>query len=425
MQRKLSFEHTPSLSIPLRFFLTAPVFAMLAGLLLVWYGPQALSVRWSPITLALTHLLTLGFLTMSMTGALIQLLQVVVGIVVPHVRLTAAIVHGALLLATCALTCAFLFFSTPLFVLALGFLSIAFLGLLGACLIGMWRMKADNATFAAMRLALVALCITVGLGAVTTNALIGVVALPIVQMTNLHAAWGLVGWVGLLVIGVAYQVVPMFMVTHMYPGRVSRFLAVTLFALLIFWTASHGLPAVKSRSILSVLVVAVLGLFAVITIGLLWKRKRRVPDTTILFWYVSAGSLLACCGLWLVGIMRPELAETPSFALLLGVLFIVGFGYSVINGMLYKIVPFLIWYHLQTRLADIGMKAPNIRKIIPEQAAGKQFYAHGLVLLSMVLAAIFPEQLARLAGVLFIASSLWLWINLLLAGLFYRAALIK
>jgi len=123
--------------------------------------------------------------------------------------------------------------------------------------------------------------------------------------------------------------------------------------------------------------------------------------------------------------MRPELAETPSFALLLGVLFIVGFGYSVINGMLYKIVPFLIWYHLQTRLADIGMKAPNIRKIIPEQAAGKQFYAHGLVLLSMVLAAIFPEQLARLAGVLFIASSLWLWINLLLAGLFYRAALIK
>ncbi len=428
MQRKLSFEHTPPLSIPLRFFLTAPLFGVLAGLLLLWYGPQALTGRWSPLTLALTHLLTLGLLTMSMTGALIQLLQVVVGIEVPRVRLTAAIVHGALLLGTCALTSGFLFSAAILLQLALVFLPVALLWLLGACLIGMWRVKADNVTFAAMRLALVALCLTAGLGAVTTSALMGLVALPLVQLTNLHVAWGLLGWVGLLVIGVAYQVVPMFLVTQVYPLPVTRYLAKCLFGILIFWSALNLLPSVmwhSLSSVLSVLVVAALAIFAAVTMGLLWQRKRRVPDSSILFWYLSMGSLLAGCAIWLVGTVRPELAEMPSFALVLGVLFIVGFGYSVINGMLYKIVPFLIWYHLQSRLTDIGMKAPNIRKIIPEHAAGRQFYAHLFVLFLMVPAAIFPDQLARLAGAMFVASSLWLWINLLRALMFYRAALIK
>ena len=428
MQRKLSFEQTPELSIPLRFFLTAPVYAVLAGLLLVWFGPQALAVRWSPVTLALTHLLTLGVLTMSMIGALIQLLQVVVGIDVPRVGLTAAIVHGALILGTCALTSAFLYSAIPLFQLAVVFLSVAFIWLLGACLAGMWRIKADNMTFAVMRLALVALCITAGLGVLTTSALIGALALPLVQLINLHAAWGLLGWVALLVIAVAYQVVPMFLVTAVYPLRVTRYLGACLFALLIFWTASNVQITVtwhSLSSILSVLVIAALALFSVITLGLLWKRKRRVPDTTIFFWYVSTASLLACCGLWLAGLVRPEIADMPCFALMLGVLFIIGFGYSVINGMLYKIVPFLIWYHLQSRLADIGMKAPNIRKIIPEQAAVRQFYVHLLTLCAMVLATIFPGQLTRLAGAMFIASSLWLWVNLLRATLFYRAALLK
>ena len=52
----LSFENAPPFSAPLRFFLTAPLFAVLAGLLLVIEGPVVFASRWTPGALAATHL---------------------------------------------------------------------------------------------------------------------------------------------------------------------------------------------------------------------------------------------------------------------------------------------------------------------------------------------------------------------------------
>ncbi len=425
MQRKLSFENTPPLSVPLRFFLTAPVFALLAGGLLTWYGSAALSLRWSPVTLAITHLLTLGVLTMSMIGALLQLLQVVVGIELARIRLTATVVHAALVPGTCALVCAFLFAVPLLFQMALVFLAISFGWLFAACLVGMWRINSVNATFTAMRLALLALCFTVVLGGLTVGALTGFVALPLSGLANLHLSWGMIGWLALLVIGVAYQVVPMFLVTQVYPRRVCRYLATVLFVLLMLWTSSRLLYAVWPwlERVLSFLLALGLALFAAVTLGLLRQRKRRVPDTTVRFWYVSAISLLAACILWVVTSVFGLLADTPGVELMLGMLVLIGFGYSVINGMLYKIVPFLIWYQLQTKLTNLGIKAPSIRKMISDRLAAAQFYAHLLALCSMMLAAIFPAQFARLAGMLLMISSCWLWVNLLRAAYFYRANL--
>jgi hypothetical protein len=46
----------------------------------------------------------------------------------------------------------------------------------------------------------------------------------------------------------------------------------------------------------------------------------------------------------------PTWAQAPQVDLLLGILLIFGFAVAVINGMLYKIVPFLAWFHLQAQL---------------------------------------------------------------------------
>ena len=89
MQRVASFDLSPPLAAPLRFFLTAPAFAMAAGLLLAATGTDGLASRWSPTTLALTHLMTLGFLGMAMLGALIQILPVVAGVAVAGTARTA------------------------------------------------------------------------------------------------------------------------------------------------------------------------------------------------------------------------------------------------------------------------------------------------------------------------------------------------
>ena len=83
LQPGLSFSQAPPILVPFRFFLSAPLFGLLAALLALWYGPSLMDSRWQSSVLALTHLMTLGFLGMAMVGAMMQMLPVVAGSPVP------------------------------------------------------------------------------------------------------------------------------------------------------------------------------------------------------------------------------------------------------------------------------------------------------------------------------------------------------
>ena len=72
MQALLSYDQSPPLAAPFRFFLTAPLCGALAGILLIVYGGDALIMRWTPAALALTHAVTAGFMLQAMLGELEQ-----------------------------------------------------------------------------------------------------------------------------------------------------------------------------------------------------------------------------------------------------------------------------------------------------------------------------------------------------------------
>src|SRR4051812_27665643 len=122
MQRALSLDQSPPLSAVLRYFVAVPMFALLAGALLLWQGPSALASRWSGSTLALTHLFTLGALGMAMVGALLQLLPVVAGARIPQLSFLAPVVHALLCAGLLALASAFLLSEPWLFRAALALL---------------------------------------------------------------------------------------------------------------------------------------------------------------------------------------------------------------------------------------------------------------------------------------------------------------
>jgi hypothetical protein len=425
MQRVLSFEQTPPLSVPLRFFLTAPAFAVAAAALLLWHGPQALASRWTPVALALTHLLTLGFLALSMVGALLQILPVVAGVEIPRARTTASGIHLLLALGAAVLPVAFLLSAPLLFKAALLLLLPAFGWLLGACSLRLWKTDAANPTVGTVRLALLALAVAVGLGGTAASTFAWPLGLPLARLANLHVAWSLPGWVGLLIAGVAYQVIPMFQVTPSYPKTFARHLGWLLFVLLGLWTVAQIFPDPRywPAALPSILAGGGYAAFAVTTLYLLWKRKRPRPEATTMFWCTGLISLLCCTLLWVAGEAFPQVATAPVFPFALGILFIIGFGYSAINGMLYKIVPFLIWYHLQNQLVGGPARAPNVRQILSDRAAERQFIAHVIALLSLLAAAVWPDTWARLAAIAFMTSSCWVWINLAGCMSVYRTRL--
>jgi hypothetical protein len=235
------------------------------------------------------------------------------------------------------------------------------------------------------------------------------------------------GWIGLLVMAVAYQVVPMFQMTPEYPPLITKNSGGALVALLVLWTLVTCCQASSHwqvvRLALSVLLMFVSTGFAVATLWLQHHRRRRLPDVTLWYWRVGMLALLASGALWLAGEVWPGLAAQAFYPLLLGVLMIVGFTVAVISGMLYKIVPFLCWLHLHAQLhtrAERRTRLPTMKDFIPERVARRQFHAYLLALILLIGAVVQPVWLTYPAALAWLLACVLMWFNIFSAVRLYR-----
>ncbi|MHB0990045.1 MAG: hypothetical protein ACYC3O_04010 [Burkholderiales bacterium] len=407
----LSLQQAPPISVPFRFFLSAPLFLLAAALLLLLAGPQAVASRWTPAMLALTHLFTLGFLTMNMLGALMQMLPVVADSPVSRPLLTSWLVHVPLTAGAAMLTAGLFFSQSGLLDVAIILLGFAFAVFLGSTAYG-FTARVLNDTTRAIRFAGIALSLTAFTGIALAGTLTGYVNISIRQFLPLHAAWGLPGWTGLLVIGVAYQVVPMFQLTPAYPRHLVRWLAAAIFLLLIAGSLASLPTFVQAAWFAQTGVAAAYAVFAVATLQLQQKRRRKTGDVTLQFWRIGMFSLLGAAMLSMAQGLGGISAD-PRYPIALGMLFIVGFAVSVISGMLYKIVPFLVWFHLNAR-SGAGRAVPNMKQIIPDLAARRHMRTHLAALLLLLSGLEVPLLIYPAAFMLALASCL-LWLNLFAA----------
>ena len=410
MHPSLSFDQAPPISVPYRFFLAAPWFGVMAGILLAFSGGDAFASRWTPEALALTHLLAVGFMLQAMCGALFQFIPVAVGGNVWRPKLLANIVQPLLLLAALLLVAGLLFSSpgllssaVPLFLLAVG-------GFVVAVALALWRTPATGMTLWAMRMAIGGLAIAVLLGTLLAEALARGLALPIVDLTNVHLAWGLGGWALMLLAGVSYHVVPMFQLTRPYPLWFTRWFGPLLLLLLLAWSLRIFVVDMRWTMAIALPLLLLFSAYAVMTLWLQFTRRRKIDDATSLYFRVAMISMLVFSISGVGVLLHPEFAEDPRAAVWLGVLALVGVFVSSLSGMMYKITPFLNWLHLQ-RLGAPMSAVPNMKKMIPADAMTGQLRLHVLALL-LLLAAVWVPGLARVAGVAFAASSAWLGWNL-------------
>lgn len=419
MQALLSFEQAPPFAAPFRFFLTAPLFPLLAGLLLLVGGAEVLASRWAPGALALTHLIAVGFVLQAMLGAMIQILPVVAGANLHRPLLVARIVHALLLAGVLTLAGAFLDLIPGGFSLAALLLGVGIGFFLLTAALSLRGIPPTSPTIVSLKLALAALLGVLGLGIALAGGLDGRWSLPLVELTNIHAGWGLGAWGLGLLSAVAYVVVPMFQLTPPYPqwfsrlyvrGLVTTVLAMTL-ATLLAWETLAGL--------LQALLVWLAAAFCAMTLWLQARSKRARPDATQRLWRGAMFSGLAACALWELAALLPALAEREEWPLLFGVLVLAGGFMSVIVGMLYKIVPFLVWLHLQNR-GQGKVVAPNMKAVLAEAPMLRQMRVHFAACALLAGAALWPAGLAQIAGLALAAAAVLLSANLFAALGVYR-----
>jgi uncharacterized membrane protein YgdD (TMEM256/DUF423 family) len=176
--------------------------------------------------------------------------------------------------------------------------------------------------------------------------------------------------------------------------------------------------------VLAIGVVLVAASFALMTLNLQRRSKRPKMDAVQLLWRVAMVSALVACALWLLAQVSETLAQWQGWPLLFGALLLFGGFMSVILGMLYKIVPFLVWLHLQNRSQGRVM-APNVKKVLNEQHINGQMKAHFVALGLLLLAVFWPRWFVYPAGLALIIANAWLLRNLLSAVAVYRNHLAK
>lgn len=434
MQRALDFDKTPALSVPLPFFLNVPLFGLLAGGLATVAGPQAFVSRWDAAALALTHLWTLGILGSAMLGALIQILAVACNVPVAPARLVSGTVHALLTLGTLSLAAGFLSWSPTAWLIAIGLLGSAFGLYLSAVGLALWRhrgqvYKGAREILIPVRGALAALAVTASIGLSMAGALGLGLALP--DWVGSHILWGLLGWGGLLLMGMSFQLLPIFQLTELYPKPLTRWLPLLIPGLLLAWSAldaSTGLPHLM-RETVELLLTGAYVTWVGTSLQRLWTRKRPTAEPTTLFWFCGLICLLACAPAW----VWLRHGQAPQAAMVLGTLLIVGGLGSVVHGMLYKIVPFLLWKHAQDAIVipdrdpaqvRVYLKVlPKMAAYIPERPAQAHWAIYVLMAASWVLAAAGWRPAAMVAGPLLLLSAALLAWNLTRALTLYRKTL--
>lgn len=407
----LSFNALPPIDLPFRFFLSAPIFIIACALLVLFSGETLWLSRWQPNMLALTHGFTLGFLTMVMMGALLQLLPVIGGIGVAKPRLIATTSHALYCAGVIALMLSFVLATNWLTLAALVLLSLGLGIYLSAIIWVLIKKISQGDSINCFRLAITSLAILLLLGVLLLANRVGI-ALPFItldkHLTDIHALMGLVGWAGILIVAVSFQVLPMFHVAPNMPKYIRQYLGVSIFILLITYVF-------YAEVALGLLFISH-GVFAFSLFYVINQRKRKVPDTSIKYWQLAAGTLLLLNILYFLpdsfysSVQTPLFVALPDKAMLLTAVFIYFYLLSVIQGMLLKILPFLSYTHLQQRcLVDFSAMQfiPHMHEFLNKKHGLALYYMHILSGLSLV-AVLFEPRLYTVFAILLLLEFVWL-----------------
>lgn len=412
----LRLDQAPPLSIPLAFFLTAPLFLFAAGLLLVVSGGTVVVSRYVNATLSFTHLLTLGVLVMVIFGALYQMTPVVAAAPVPWVRF-ARVVHGALASGVLCFAWSLLLHAPLAMHVAITLVTIAWLGFSVPVGLALLRSPAGaDATVRGMRLAIAAAVLVWMLGVWIAHGHAGALFPgPRPLFMAVHLGLALLGFVGALITAVSFQVLPMFYLSPPIGERHKRGWHAAIVASVAL--SSVGLvasmvarPALAERIgdylplvfVPAALVVWVLAPLQ--TLRALARRKRRRADTSLRFWRLGLGVAPVAGALAVFSLATDD----PRIELAFGYVALFGWALAIVHGMLYRIVPFLVWFHRFSQLVGLA-PVPSAAKLVPEAWPRAAFLLHVAALVVGVLAiALRSERLAQLTGLLLCALALQL-----------------
>jgi len=406
----LSTDQAPPISAPLRFFLTAPLFGVVAGFLILLSDPASFMSRYSSESIALTHLITIGFFSSVMFGALTQMLPVLAGAKINKVEFVTRHSHELLILGLIMMVLGLVQHSSTFMLVAFASLGSAFFMMILSILNAIKNIEHITATIRGMQTSMFFAFIISAMGLFLLYDYVsnehGVYHYVI---ANIHSVLAIFGFAGILIIGVAFQVLPMFYVAPKFKNFCKKYVVKIISVGLFIWFVLNFFY--DEYAFLAKMWIALFFWAFATTVWIKFnKRKRPISDITV--WYCRSASVFLTLGsfVWIGSEFFKD-----EYIILSSILIGGGFIMSILIGMLYKIIPFLVWFHLN---AMGYMSIPTMNEMIDKKLSKVQFITFILSLVGFIFA-FYIDGILVFAASSFILSMILLEYNIIAPVLVY------
>lgn len=381
--------HAPSMALPLRFIVTGIV-ALVVGSVWLAMRPELLATyHYNQHIIAATHLFVLGWICSVIMGAMYQLVPVALETRLHSERL--ARWHFVLhVLGFVGMVVMFRIWDMK---------QVAHFGSLVAIGVGLFvynlartlaRIPRWNVVAAGIAASLFWLSLTVLAGLFLASAKFWpqINPFPPIAAMHAHAHLGGLGFFVMMMVGVSYKLVPMFALSEVQSVRRAGWSLVLLNAGLagVFVTILLSSPW---KFFFALVLFVGLILYGMEIVAILRACKRRNLDWGLKYFLTALAMLVpaSVLGLVLAWPRLPMTLLTAQLENVYGFLAFVGVVTFAILGMLYKVVPFLVWYASYSKAIGRS-KVPSLAELYSPalQVAGYWLFLIGLLLTSVATA---------------------------------------
>lgn len=402
----IASAYSPPFRIVAKYFISAIVSFVLMNFMLMINYNDVNGHHFQPKILSITHIATLGFITMIIFGAMFQLVPVVLEVKL-FSTILAEIQFWIYTFGVIGLVYKFWYFGSELsFALPAILLNIAMFIFAFNIIASMIKVKNWNITGTFLAAAIFWLIVTAIAGILlAVNLDHPYIKINHLQYLKLHANVALIGWVTMVIMGVSFKLIPMFTLSHGYELTLAKWAFVLInFGLLGINWIMHYVDTGIYNMIFGIAITVGLILYLIQIYIIFKKRVRRKLDIGLKFSAVSF-SMLGLSTLLGFSFLFIEYENITNLTLVYGFMIIVAYISTLIVGQMYKIVPFLVWYHKYS--SKIGIeKVPILKEMFSEKLAELNLYLMFVGIIISVLSFLSQFNILLLIGfvLLFISS---------------------
>tara|TARA_R110000868_G_scaffold144150_1_gene362909 strand:- start:31059 stop:32336 length:1278 start_codon:yes stop_codon:yes gene_type:complete len=353
-----------SYKVVLPFYGYAALSFLIATILILTNTSAFTQHYFNPHTLAITHTMALGWGTMIILGASHQLFPVMIE----------GKLHSNLL---AYLSFIFAAIGIPLLVFAFYGFNMGWVAKAGSILINLavisyltnlwlsiYHSKSRNVHAVFAFTAVLWLFITTLLGFLLVwNFTSNFLSKSSIDFLSLHAHLGIIGWFLLMIIGVGSRLIPMFLISK-YENKKRLWLVYSLInAGLVSFIFMFFLSVKVDLYFIPIVLIAL----GVILFGnhIYWsfaKRIRKKVDEQVKISMLSVALTMVPIIVLITIIILLSTVNSLQLVLLYGFTIFFGWITTIILGMTFKTLPFIIWNKVYSKIAGLG-KTPNPKEL--------------------------------------------------------------